>query len=370
LSAANTQFEGVVHYYRIQDNALTLTQVQAEHTLLRSIYPEIESVQIGSQTWATSNLEMVATPMGNVIPEVQLAAATEKITVADDRDFTSDTGFWTKGTGWTISGGTANCDGSQAAASDLARAALITSSRWHKVVFTVSGRTSGTITPVLGTALGAAISADGTYTRYIYADNTNVAFRADADFIGSIDDVSIQELGWVDRTELYDGLIAQGMSEADATKECAAWCYYNNDPNIGAVYGKLYNWYAAKLIQNDIDAYNAANPTEPWGWRVPTLADANILKDFLGEDGALKIRKDGTQYWNPPNISNNNSGFSLLGNGIRLSNGFFYCRYRAYVVLLDARYISVYYDHTEDIGVDTGLIYLDRGISIRLIKDE
>ena len=23
-----------------------------------------------------------------------------------------------------------------------------------------------------------------------------------------------------------------------------AWCYYNNDPAMGAIYGKLYNWYA------------------------------------------------------------------------------------------------------------------------------
>lgn len=23
-----------------------------------------------------------------------------------------------------------------------------------------------------------------------------------------------------------------------------AWCYYNNDPANGAIYGKLYNWYA------------------------------------------------------------------------------------------------------------------------------
>ena len=23
-----------------------------------------------------------------------------------------------------------------------------------------------------------------------------------------------------------------------------AWCYYNNDPKNGAIYGKLYNWYA------------------------------------------------------------------------------------------------------------------------------
>lgn len=27
-----------------------------------------------------------------------------------------------------------------------------------------------------------------------------------------------------------------------------AWCYYNNDPAQGAIYGKLYNWYAVAGI--------------------------------------------------------------------------------------------------------------------------
>ena len=36
-------------------------------------------------------------------------------------------------------------------------------------------------------------------------------------------------------------------------------------PALGAIYGKLYNWYAVKLLQMDIDYYNAANPTAPWG---------------------------------------------------------------------------------------------------------
>ena len=59
---------GRVYYYRIHNGSMSVAQKEAEATFLRSIYPEIESVQIGTQTWATSYLEMVATPMGNVIP--------------------------------------------------------------------------------------------------------------------------------------------------------------------------------------------------------------------------------------------------------------------------------------------------------------
>jgi uncharacterized protein (TIGR02145 family) len=51
-----------------------------------------------------------------------------------------------------------------------------------------------------------------------------------------------------------------------------AWCYYNNDPALGAIYGKLYNWYAAVGIY---DAASLADPTlrknlAPTGYHIPT----------------------------------------------------------------------------------------------------
>lgn len=38
-----------------------------------------------------------------------------------------------------------------------------------------------------------------------------------------------------------------------------AWCYYNNDPATGAIFGKLYNWYAVT------DPRGLA----PAGWHIP-----------------------------------------------------------------------------------------------------
>ena len=61
---------GCLYYYKIQSGALAPEQVLAEYNLLRSMYPEIESVDIGTQTWATRNFEAVATPLGNVIANV------------------------------------------------------------------------------------------------------------------------------------------------------------------------------------------------------------------------------------------------------------------------------------------------------------
>ena len=41
-------------------------------------------------------------------------------------------------------------------------------------------------------------------------------------------------------------------SAAWAKLKTGAWCYYNNDPTNGEVYGKLYNWYA---VNDPRDAY-------------------------------------------------------------------------------------------------------------------
>ena len=50
-----------------------------------------------------------------------------------------------------------------------------------------------------------------------------------------------------------------------------AWCYYNNDPANGAIYGKLYNWYAV----------NDPRGLAPQGWHVPSHTE------FLDSSGYI-----------------------------------------------------------------------------------
>ena len=104
--------------------------------------------------------------------------------------FASDAS-WTKGTGWTISGGTASSDGTQSGTSDLEQANAAVNAQVHRVKFTVSGRTAGTLTPILCGGSGTAVSADGTYIQNITASTgANLEMRASADFIGSVDDIT------------------------------------------------------------------------------------------------------------------------------------------------------------------------------------
>jgi uncharacterized protein (TIGR02145 family) len=46
-----------------------------------------------------------------------------------------------------------------------------------------------------------------------------------------------------------------------------AWCYYNNDPTNGSIYGKLYNWYAV----------NDPRGLAPEGWHIPSLDESYEL---------------------------------------------------------------------------------------------
>jgi len=54
-----------------------------------------------------------------------------------------------------------------------------------------------------------------------------------------------------------------------------AWCYYNNDPKNGAMYGKLYNWYAV----------NDPRGLAPEGFHIPSDSELSIVTDFNNING-------------------------------------------------------------------------------------
>ena len=102
--------------------------------------------------------------------------------------------------------------------------------------------------------------------------------------------------------------------EAAGNAKRPAWCYYDNDPNNGAKYGKLYNWYAV----ND-DCPGLA----PYGWHVPTDAEWTILSDFLGGENQAGTKMKSTSGWNASGNVTNSSGFSGLPGGFRDDDGDF-----------------------------------------------
>jgi uncharacterized protein (TIGR02145 family) len=102
-----------------------------------------------------------------------------------------------------------------------------------------------------------------------------------------------------------------------ATLTTGAWCYYNNDPSTGAVYGKLYNWYAV----------NDPRGLAPTGWHIPSYAEWTTLIDCLGGVAVAggKVKEAGTAHWADPNTDASNiSGFTGLPGGFRRFDGTFY----------------------------------------------
>ncbi len=143
-----------------------------------------------------------------------------------------------------------------------------------------------------------------------------------------------------------------------------AWSYYNDDPANGAIYGKLYNWYAV----------NDPRGLAPQGWHIPSISEWETLATSVGgpEDVLNNKLKAISSYWSP-NTGNNTTGFSALPAGYRdASNGNYsgigtmaaiwsltlevssYPRYG----LFDTGYFRSWYSY-----------FKSGGLSVRLVKD-
>ena len=147
-----------------------------------------------------------------------------------------------------------------------------------------------------------------------------------------------------------------------------AWCYYNNDPANGEIYGKLYNWYAVK------DSTHGG--LAPLGWYIPTDGDWTTLTTTLGGTSLAggKMKSAGTTRWTTPNTgATNSSGFAGLPGGYRDNGGAFY----------DVGYDGCWWSSTEDSTANAWLRSLyyygsnvDRdnnskttGFSVRCLRD-
>jgi uncharacterized protein (TIGR02145 family) len=296
LNQTSYNFDGEISKLQIANIRLSAAQIQSLYNFTRLQHPEIEGINIGNQHWATSNYEGVVTGDGTVIPEVQPSTSTELITNEADRTFSEDTGFWIKIGETTIAGGVLNILSTTGAISGIQKT-LLTIGKIYQLTYTVSRYGSGVIKSDSIDGTGTIPSTVGTHTiQFVSKSSVGHIGRVTPCDI-DITDISFKEVGWSDLTT-------------------PAWCYYSNDQLNGAVYGKLYNWYAVQAI--------AANP--PQGWRVPTEADWTQLATYLGGASVAggKMKKDGSIYFAATNTgATNESGLSLIGTGFRSDEGFF-----------------------------------------------
>ena len=152
------------------------------------------------------------------------------------------------------------------------------------------------------------------------------------------------------------------------------------------------------LLQTDIDAYNAVNPTTPWGWKVPTDAEWETLRTTVASlgwnyDGSTDLgsptsNKQGkalasNSFWTTSAVTGavgntdypdkrNISGFTGLPGGYRTNTGSFtYIGFYGYwwsssegsASTARTRYLAYGYA-----GVDRYDGSKEHGFSVRLLK--
>jgi len=102
---------------------------------------------------------------------------------------------WNKGTGWTISGGTGNCDGTGANAL-LYQNNIFISGKNYNINFRITSYTSGVLRlRDNGVLLPTNYTAIGNYTLNLTATQTGfIGFQNYSSFIGSIDNISVVEV--------------------------------------------------------------------------------------------------------------------------------------------------------------------------------
>ena len=117
--------------------------------------------------------------------------------VGTDGTFTTDTGNWTKGAGWTIDAGDSNVaahDGTNTEALSYAGAPGV-ASKIFMLKYTIGGSVNGGITPSIGGVSGKKRYAAGTYVETITAIGTGaLTFTPELHFGGTIDNVEVYML--------------------------------------------------------------------------------------------------------------------------------------------------------------------------------
>lgn len=179
--------------------------------------------------------------------------------------------YWTKGTGWSISGGVA----SGAATSGLLEQPSIglVQGNVYLVIFTISNYSSGNIKPYIGGSGGGTNrSANGTYLEVITMVGTDTLFFLGA-FTGDIDDVEVYLLDIPDRCVKDNPLRVVGLLDLVPVAPFAELVDFQ---------GYSANDYIEQPHTSDLDF--GTGDFSAFGWADPTSLDSQAVFDKI--DGA------------------------------------------------------------------------------------
>lgn len=151
-----------------------------------------------------------------------------------------------------------------------------------------------------------------------------------------------------------------------------AYCYYDNNPENGRVYGGLYNFWVGVDPRGLIA-----------GWHTPTSDEFRILRIFVDNGdvntAGIKMMEVGGAHWeSPKRIANNSSSFTALPGGANEVNSATMERkfqgLKRFTSFWGTSVIgpyanSPYIDEDDCFFVTSGYDWLVNGFSLRLIKN-
>ena len=146
----------------------------------------------------------------------------------------------------------------------------------------------------------------------------NIRFKVDA-LTNNLNTKKIGTQTWttknLDVTTYRNGDKIPQVQDAKAWKELTtgAWCYNENKTANGTKYGKLYNWFAV----------NDPRGLAPKGYHIPSVAEWDILIEYLGGGFTGGARMKSKNGWINNGYGNNRSGFAALPGGFRYNDGGF-----------------------------------------------
>lgn len=129
----------------------------------------------------------------------------DQINRVSNGTFNTDTG-WTKQTGWSISDGKAHCSGVQTANFSIYQNVGIVYTKTYKISYELSNYSAGNVRIIVGVGgTGAWQNLNGVVSEIIKPTSSGgyVYIQADIDFIGSIDNVVVEEHAYI--PSLLDG---------------------------------------------------------------------------------------------------------------------------------------------------------------------